>query len=317
MGGDIVKIYVASSWRNPRQPAVVEALRAAGHEVYDFRNPMPGNTGFGWRQCDPRPPSEWSVDDYRRVLETPRAQEGFALDMDALRSSDACVLVLPCGRSAHLELGWAVGAGKRTLVLCEKLDEPELMYLMSQGGANSICASLDELVAAVAAPRPTLPPGYHAELACTIQHARGLIHEGRDKMEVGAYLAEQASTLALSQHDLRCAIGYLLSAADSAGRQAVIRTRRENRVSIPVFDDTLPRALYWLAVAMRREIDQGRDVSDQIRVWVILRGALGLPSDEAAWRAAVAAVSPDDPRYVPGSDEHAAQAAPGGSDGAG
>lgn len=155
MGGDIVKIYVASSWRNPRQPAVVEALRAAGHEVYDFRNPMPGNTGFGWRQCDPRPPSEWSVDDYRRVLETPRAQEGFALDMDALRSSDACVLVLPCGRSAHLELGWAVGAGKRTLVLCEKLDEPELMYLMSQGGANSICASLDELVAAVAAPRPT------------------------------------------------------------------------------------------------------------------------------------------------------------------
>ena len=33
------KIYVASSWRNPYQPEVVAALKKAGHEVYDFRNP--------------------------------------------------------------------------------------------------------------------------------------------------------------------------------------------------------------------------------------------------------------------------------------
>jgi len=31
------KIYVASSWRNAQQPAVVNALVAAGNEVYDFR----------------------------------------------------------------------------------------------------------------------------------------------------------------------------------------------------------------------------------------------------------------------------------------
>ena len=36
------KIYVASSWRNPHQPAIVEELRVAGHEVYDFRNPPGG-----------------------------------------------------------------------------------------------------------------------------------------------------------------------------------------------------------------------------------------------------------------------------------
>ena len=33
------KIYVASSWRNEYYPEVVEKLREAGHEVYDFRNP--------------------------------------------------------------------------------------------------------------------------------------------------------------------------------------------------------------------------------------------------------------------------------------
>ena len=38
-----MKIYVASSWRNAQQPAVVARLREAGHEVYDFRNPAPAN----------------------------------------------------------------------------------------------------------------------------------------------------------------------------------------------------------------------------------------------------------------------------------
>ena len=36
-------IYVASSWRNTYYPDVVAALRNAGHEVYDFRNPPTGN----------------------------------------------------------------------------------------------------------------------------------------------------------------------------------------------------------------------------------------------------------------------------------
>jgi len=41
------------------------------------------------------------------------------------------VLVLPCGRSAHLELGWAAGQGKRTAILLDGPQvTPELMYKM-------------------------------------------------------------------------------------------------------------------------------------------------------------------------------------------
>lgn len=143
-----MKIYVASSWRNTRQPEVVQRLRSAGHEVYDFRNPAPGNRGFGWRQCA----TEDQLRDGRRfrdeVLAHPAARAGFALDMGALRSADVTVLVLPCGRSAHLELGYATGAGQRTLVLLdEQMSEPELMYLMN----TRICTSLDEVVEALAA----------------------------------------------------------------------------------------------------------------------------------------------------------------------
>lgn len=137
-----MKIYVASSWRNPLQPSVVEALRAAGHEVYDFRHPKPGNDGFSWRQIRPDPPP-WSAEVTREVLSAPRAEEGFALDLAAMQWADAIVMVQPCGRSAALELGWGVGAGKHTAVLLADGQEPELMLKC----ADRLCVSMEELLA--------------------------------------------------------------------------------------------------------------------------------------------------------------------------
>ena len=46
-------IYLASSWRNTYYPDVLAALRAAGHDVYDFRNPGDGTDGFKWSKIDP------------------------------------------------------------------------------------------------------------------------------------------------------------------------------------------------------------------------------------------------------------------------
>jgi hypothetical protein len=47
-----IKIYVASSWRNKEQPYVVEALKMAGHHVYDFRHPIANDDGFHWSEID-------------------------------------------------------------------------------------------------------------------------------------------------------------------------------------------------------------------------------------------------------------------------
>jgi hypothetical protein len=133
-------VYVASSWRNPVQPVVVATLRAAGIDCYDFRNPA---TGFSWREVRPdydgpiqRMEVRWKgadwepVDTYIEMVNHPRAIEGFDADFGAMQRADTFVLVLPCGKSAHLELGWAVGAGKRTAILLEDPVEPELMYRM-------------------------------------------------------------------------------------------------------------------------------------------------------------------------------------------
>lgn len=181
-------VYVASSWRNPLQPAVVAALRAAGIDHYDFRNPD-GRTGFSWKDVTPpdadvttlcehcsRPivhdtfagmghwepdynphddPKVWrhgngyascvmgrataapkkgsdlvDLDAYLTMVHHPVATAGFASDFEAMERADTFVLVLPCGKSAHLELGWAIGTGKRTAILLEDPVEPELMYRM-------------------------------------------------------------------------------------------------------------------------------------------------------------------------------------------
>lgn len=142
-----MNVYVASSWRCERQPEVVERLRVARHEVYDFREPEPGKTGFSWHELDdalPVGPADLSLPagQIRVMLGHPIAERGFDSDMHALEEADACVLVLPCGRSAHLEAGWAAGAGKLVLVLLED-GEPDLMWKM----ADELCVTAVEVVA--------------------------------------------------------------------------------------------------------------------------------------------------------------------------
>ncbi|GGH36177.1 hypothetical protein SAMN05444007_108232 [Cribrihabitans marinus] len=137
----MARIYVASSWRNPYQPDIVALLRNNGHEVYDFRNPFHGRSGFSWSDLDERWES-WTAEQYREALLTdPRAAAGFMSDLRAMQWADTCLLVLPCGRSAHLEAGWFAGQGKRTIILTNDGEEPELMALL----ATDICVSIREV----------------------------------------------------------------------------------------------------------------------------------------------------------------------------
>ncbi len=148
-----MSVYVASSWRNTRQPAVVKALRDAGLTVYDFRNPDESK-GFSWHDVGLTGHAEPGsivpagyldtarASDYLAAVQHPRAVEGYRSDFDAMTAADTFVLVLPCGRSAHLELGWAAGSGRRTAVLLDDPCTPELMYRM----VDLMTVSLDTVV---------------------------------------------------------------------------------------------------------------------------------------------------------------------------
>ena len=143
----MAKIYVASSWRNEHQPPVVQILRDHCHAVYDFRKP-PGGTGFAWGTIDSNWKNWTAVQDIR-ALKNPTAVSGYKSDMKAMEWADACVLVLPCGRSAHLEAGWFAGKasshGKALYILTRDGEEPELMASMADG----IFVSMREILEAI------------------------------------------------------------------------------------------------------------------------------------------------------------------------
>lgn len=166
------RIYLASSWRNKFQPDAVAMLRDAGHEVYDFRNPPNGIPGFAWSEIDPEWQA-WKASDYRDLLTThPIAARGYMNDFRGMEWADTCVLLLPCGRSAHLEGGWFSGRGKRLIIWTHDGEEPELMALM----ANHIVTSGDELLkvlggGSVMARLAQIEPRTAAALSIRIQRA--------------------------------------------------------------------------------------------------------------------------------------------------
>jgi nucleoside 2-deoxyribosyltransferase len=99
--------------------------------------------GFGWEEVDPDWKT-WTAEGYITGLSHPAAERGYNRDMKALRECDICVYVMPCGVSASLEMGWAVGAGKKVIVYIPELREPDLMIKM----ADRITTDLEGVLSA-------------------------------------------------------------------------------------------------------------------------------------------------------------------------
>ena len=136
----MLKIYVASSWKNDFYPAVVEKLRAQGYEVYDFRA-----DGFSWHEID----ENWRMWTPAQMLDAhqhPRAFLHYQQDLAALTGADVVVAVLPFGLSAGMELGYAVGAGKYTVVYAPAIREADLMLKM----ADETTTDFEEVLAFLA-----------------------------------------------------------------------------------------------------------------------------------------------------------------------
>ena len=192
-------IYVASSWRNPSQPALVAHLKNLGHEVYYPRNPTPDDHGFHgrmsvyWRDIDPVWKS-WNVAGFRAGLNHKLATDAYKHDMDALKAADAVVLLLPGGRSSHAEAGWAVGAGKPVYVMVppNQIVEPELSYKMFRGITDDTTELAMWLLRWVKDPAP------HQErkgAAMTTSQSNDLRAEDCDGAELGAMAAQKISCL--------------------------------------------------------------------------------------------------------------------------
>ena len=100
-------IYVTGSLRNPRVPEIANRLRGVGHRVFD-----------DWYAAGERADDAWQAYEQQRGRTYAEALDGFAAnhvyqyDLHHLTNANAVLLVAPAGKSSHLELGWAIGAGK-------------------------------------------------------------------------------------------------------------------------------------------------------------------------------------------------------------
>lgn len=131
-----MRIYLAASWRNAFHREVLELLCNDGHAVYDFKNPLNGLSGFSWKQTDmPERPN--AADNRHALLTNMRIAQGFMNDFRAMLWCDCCVMLLPSGRSAHAEMGYCAGAGKRTVVYLRDGEEPDLMHLLASDLVHS------------------------------------------------------------------------------------------------------------------------------------------------------------------------------------
>lgn len=136
-----MKIYVASSWHNIYQQQLVELLKKSHYEVYDFQHPNIKQNGFNWTSID-KNWKEWDFSQYKNALTHPYAEEGFNNDFKAMRDADVCVLLLPCGKSAHTEAGFMAGQGKKVVAMIPQPQEAELMYKLF----DKVVSTNDELL---------------------------------------------------------------------------------------------------------------------------------------------------------------------------
>ena len=131
-------IYLIGSLRNPEVPIIGDALRDAGFEVFDEWHSAGEIADDCFRDyCNGRGLT------YREALQTYAAKHIFEFDKTYLTRPGIVVLVMPGGKSAHLELGWALGHAKAGYVLFDKVpDRYDQMYQF----ANDMFFSKEEMV---------------------------------------------------------------------------------------------------------------------------------------------------------------------------
>lgn len=109
-----------------KNPAVIEAaklLRLHGHYVFDDWISPGANTDAHWMEYE-----QARGRTYLEALDGKHVNNVFQFDKNNIDDADIVVLMLPCGKSAHLELGYAIGTGKPGHIILNG-DEPwEVMY---------------------------------------------------------------------------------------------------------------------------------------------------------------------------------------------
>jgi hypothetical protein len=113
----IKSIYIVGSLENKNIPVVGNAIRQE-LKIEAFDN---------WWAASERADKCWQEYNdikglsYKQALNSYEAKNVFEFDKRHLDRTDAALLVMPAGKSGHLELGYTAGKGKPTFVLFDEV----------------------------------------------------------------------------------------------------------------------------------------------------------------------------------------------------
>lgn len=137
-------IYLIGSLRNPKIPEIANKLRSEGFEVFDE-----------WFSAGKDADDHWQAYEIARGHTFKQALEGypawhvFNFDKEHLDRASIVVLILPAGKSGHLELGWALGQGKKGYIVYGKEpDRYDVMYRFADGVFTTVEELIDEFTKA-------------------------------------------------------------------------------------------------------------------------------------------------------------------------
>lgn len=127
------EFYLIGSLRNPDIPHIASVFREAGVEIFDDWYSAGPHADDSWRDYE-----RGKGNDYKTALGGYAARHVFSFDFHHLNRVSGAILVLPAGRSGHLELGYMCGKGKPTYILLDTPDRWDVMYQFATGVYDNV-----------------------------------------------------------------------------------------------------------------------------------------------------------------------------------
>jgi len=133
-----VNVYLVGALKNEAIPYLALTLEKEGYSVFaEWHNPGP-EADMHWQEHEKLKGSS-----YKEALDGSHVENVFYYDKSYIDLADIVVLVMPAGKSGHLELGYATGIGKHTFILLD--EEPERYDIMPRF-AKAVCNNVSELI---------------------------------------------------------------------------------------------------------------------------------------------------------------------------
>lgn len=133
-------IYLIGSLRNPGVPHLSSLLRNKGYEVFD-----------DWYAAGPEADDYWQKYEKERGHSFKEALDGYAAnhvfeyDHHHLNRATCGILLMPAGKSGHLEFGYLIGQDKPGYILLP--EEPERYDVMYRFATAVVTSERDLLIA--------------------------------------------------------------------------------------------------------------------------------------------------------------------------